>query len=269
MLAKVTEGVNWWSDTLDTLDTVHTLDFVIDDTYAINPVETPYEPIDRSSSAFNQYVGDFVTTLGYGDANSIEEAVQQFNHAQRERLQTDWAFTIFVIDSSDDPDGLFASGGFAAAFAFAGGLFMVTPSTRPASTITHEMGHIFWARDEYSGGGSWNDTRGYYNTQNLNAVTDNPDPSFQQQISIMRGGVPLTAAYDAHVSPESTFAMVGWQDSDGDGVFDLADVPLSLDAVGYFEPESVALSFFGNRICGPADQSEFVRAAERYHAQSC
>ena len=30
VLAKVTEGVGWWSDLLDTLDTVHELDFVID-----------------------------------------------------------------------------------------------------------------------------------------------------------------------------------------------------------------------------------------------
>ncbi len=251
VLAKVTEGVNWWSDTLDTLDTVHTLDFVIDDTYAINPVETAYEPIDRSSSGFNQYVGDFVTARGYGDAKSIEEAVQQFNHAQRERLQTDWAFTIFVIDSSDDPDGLFVPGGFSGAFAFAGGLFIVTPSTRPASTITHEMGHIFWARDEYAGGGSWTDTRGYYDTQNLNAITDNPTPGFQQQISIMRGGAPLMEAYNAHVSPESTFAMVGWQDSDGDGVFDLADVPLSLDAAGYFDAETSLYHFSGTASAVP------------------
>lgn len=250
VLAKVDEGVHWWSDTLDTLDTVHTLDFVIDDTYAVDPVETAYEPIDRASSEFNRYVGDWVTSLGYGDSNSIEEAVQRFNHAQRERLQTDWAFTIFVVDSSDDPDGLFASGGFAAAFAFAGGLFIVTPSTRPASTIAHEMGHIFWARDEYSGGGSWTDTRGYYNAQNLNAF-DNPTPGFDQQISIMRGGVPLNAAYEAHVSPESTFAMVGWRDSDGDGVFDLADVPLEMDAIGYFDPESSLYHFAGTASAVP------------------
>ena len=245
VLAKVSEGVNWWSDTLDTLDTVHTLEFVIDDTYARAPVQTPYEPIDRSSSVFNKYVGEFMTSLGFGDANSIEDAVRRFNHGQRAKLEADWAFTIFVVDSSDDPDGLFASGGsFAAAFAFAGGLFIVTPSTRPASTIAHEMGHIFWARDEYSGGGSWTDRRGYYDAQNLNAW-DNPTPGFQQQISILRGGVPLTAAFEAHVSPESTFAMVGWRDSDGDGVFDLADVPLSLDASGYFDADNSTYHFAG------------------------
>ena len=245
VLAKITDSVNWWSDTLDTLNTVHSLEFVIDDTYAVNPVETPYEPIDRSSSDFNLYVGDFITDQGYGDVNSIEEGVRRFNNAQRDRLDTDWSFTIFVTDSSDDGDGLFASGGtFAGAFAFAGGLFYISPSTRPVTTFTHEMGHIFWARDEYSGGGSWTDTRGYYNAQNLNAA-DNPTPGFVQDISILRGGVPLTAAFEANYSPASTLALVGWQDSDGDGVFDLADVPLSLDAIGYFDSDTNLYHFEG------------------------
>lgn len=234
VLAKVAEGVNWWSDMLATLNTVHTLEFVIDDTFAVDPVETRYEPIDRSSTDFNLYVGDFITAQGHGDVNSIEEGVRRFNNDQRAKLGTDWSFTIFIVDSSDDADGLFASGmSFAAAFAYAGGLFIVTPSTRPASTIAHEMGHIFWARDEYSGG-TWSERRGYYDTQNLNAP-DNPAPDFQQEISVMRGGVPLTAAYQQHVSPDSTLAMIGWQDSDGDGIFDLADVPLQLEGSGYYD----------------------------------
>ena len=250
MLAKVRTGVDWWTETLDRQNTVHSLDFVIDDTFARDPFESPYEPIDRNTSAVNEYVGHFVTELGYGDSLSIEDAVQRFNHDQRAKFDTDWSFTIFVVDSSDDPDGLFASGGFGAAFAYAGGLFMVTPSTRPASTITHEMGHIFWARDEYPGGGSFTDTRGYYDTQNLNA-SDNPTPGFIQDISIMRGGIPLTAAYDAHYSPASTFAMVGWQDSDGDGIFDLADVPLELDGVGYFDAATSTYHFRGTAAAVP------------------
>src|SRR5690606_20058219 len=48
MLAKISEGVNWWSETLDTLNTVHSLEFVIDDQYAKTPVQTPYELIDRN-----------------------------------------------------------------------------------------------------------------------------------------------------------------------------------------------------------------------------
>ncbi|MDA8744151.1 dockerin type I domain-containing protein [Rubripirellula amarantea] len=250
-LAKVTEGLQWWTDTLDSLNTVHSLEFVIDDTFAANPVDTAYEPIDRNTSALNLYVGDFLTDQGYGDAGTVEQAVALLNNDQRIKHDADWAFTIFIVDSSDDPDGLFAAGGsFAAAFAYPGGLFIVTPSTRPASTIAHEMGHIFWARDEYSGGGSWTDQRGYYNTQNLNAA-DNPTTGFVQEISIMRGGVPLTAAFENHVSPASTLAMVGWQDSDGDGIFDFADVPLQLDGIGSFNSETSLYRFAGSASAVP------------------
>ena len=246
ILDKVHESVQWWSDTLDQLDTVHTIDFVVDDLYAVDPVETPYEPINRSSSQFNFYVGDFLTSQGYGDADSIEDGVKQFNHAQRLKHQTDWAFTIFVIDSSNDPDGFFPRGSsFTGAFAFAGGLFYVIPSTRPVSTYAHETGHIFWARDEYSGGGSYNSSRGYYNTQNLNAIQDNPDPNFVPEPSIMLGGSSLQQAFETNQSPASTLAQIGWQDSDGDGIFDVADVPLNLDAVGYFDASESVYRFSG------------------------
>lgn len=245
MLAKIEEGVNWWAETLDTMSTVHSLEFVVDDTYATTPVSTSYEPIDNTSNTFRYYAGDFLEDLGYGDSPSFESAVHRFNHDQRTRLGTDWAFTIFVADASDDPDGQFASGGnFSTAFAYPGGLFIVMPSTRPASTVAHEMGHIFWARDEYPGGGSWTDTRGYYNAQNLNAF-DNPTPGFVQQDSIMRAGVPLAEAYVDHVSPASTLAMVGWRDSDGDGIFDVADVPLRLEGVGTFDGASSTYHFRG------------------------
>ena len=251
VLAKINEGVNWWSDMLDSLNTVHSVDFVIDETFATQPVSTPYEGIDRPSSDFENYVGTFLVEQGYGDAGSLENAVLQFNHSQREKFSTDWAFSIFVVDSSDDEDGFFAAGGpFSGAFAYAGGQFVVMPSTRPASTVAHEMGHIFWARDEYPGGGSWTDFRGYYNTQNLNAW-NNPTPGFQQEISIMRGGEPLQQAYLNYQSPDSTLAMIGWQDSDGDGVFDLADVPLSLEGVGFFDSVTSIYHFKGHASAVP------------------
>ena len=251
VLAKVTEGVGWWSDLLDTLGTVHNLEFIIDDTYANTPFSTPYEPIDRPSTDFTLYAGGFLLDQGQGGATTLEEAVYGFNHAQREKLGADWSFTIFIVDSSDDADGLFAAGGnFSAAFAYAGGLFVVTPSTRPASTIAHEMGHIFWARDEYPGASTWTDRRGYYDTQNTNAA-DNPTPGFQQEISIMRGGVPLNDAYSGLVSPAATLAMVGWQDSDGDGIFDVADVPLSMQATGHFDAANAVYQIQGQATAVP------------------
>ena len=252
---KITEGVNWWSDTLDQLQTAHSLEFVIDGSFSIDTndvirtVETPYEPIDRPSNFFSTYVADFLNDQGYGDAGTVENAIRLFNHDQRERFDADWAFTIFIVDSSNDPDGQFAPGGdFGSAFAFAGGQFFVAPSTRPASTIAHEMGHIFWARDEYPGGGSYTDRRGYYNAQNLNAANN---PSNVQEISIMRGGTPLTQAYETNFSPASTLAMIGWRDSDGDGIFDVADVPLSLDAVGSFDAATSTYRLTGSASAVP------------------
>ena len=235
VLARIEEGVNWWSRALDRLNTVHTLSFVIDDTFARDPVETPFEPIDQNSGLYTEYVADFLIDQGLESAGTLERAAQLFNNQQRIKNDTDWAFTIYVVDSSDDQDGLFNSGGrFGGAFALAGGSYVVTPSTRPASTIAHELGHVFWARDEYPGGGSYTDQRGYYNAQLLNA-SDNPDPDFVQEISILRAGIPLVQAYEAETSPASTLAFVGWRDSDGDGIFDFADVPLELDATGYFD----------------------------------
>lgn len=99
---------------------------------------------------FVNYVTEFVIDQGYADATSIEEGVRRFNQDQRTLHGTDWAFTIFVVDSSDDQDRQFAAGpGHRGDFAFPGGLFMVVPSTRTAEIFAHELGHIFWAMDEY------------------------------------------------------------------------------------------------------------------------
>jgi hypothetical protein len=250
-LAKIRTGVEWWSEALDALGTVHTLEFVIDETFARNPFPTPYEPISRTSQETSLYISPFLQAQGIGHAVSLEDAVRQFNHENRLRLETDWAFTIFLLDSSDDEDGQFAPGSeFSIAFAFAGGLYLVSPSTRPASTITHETGHIFWARDEYPGAGSWTDRRGYYNAQNLNAA-DNPTEGFVQENSIMRAGTPLAASFNSRILPASTRAMIGWLDSDGDGIFDVADVPLHFEGSGRYDPATGRFAFNGNARAVP------------------
>lgn len=248
ILNNVRSGLDWWVDALATFDTPHSLEFVLDDAFALDPVETPFEPISRQSDAYTDYVGQFFADQGYLSQSSwgLEEAARAFNHDQRQKLGTDWAFTIFVVDAEDDSDGQFAPGGtFRQAFAFAGGLFMVIPSTRPASTYAHESGHIFWARDEYHGGGSYADRRGYYDTQNWNAA-DNPDPDFVQQPSIMSSGLLLQQAWVNHTSAASTLAMVGWQDSDGDGIFDVLDVPLDLDVSAAYREGSGTLRVVGS-----------------------
>ncbi|MEO9933337.1 dockerin type I domain-containing protein [Rhodopirellula bahusiensis] len=245
VMSKITTGLNWWVEALDRLDTVHALEFVIDDTFANDPLEIPIEPIDRTSNNYSTYVGHFLNEMNIPSSLSLDEAMFAYNDSQRELHDTDWSFSLFISDSSDDPDGFFASGGsFSGAFAFPGGLYVVAPSTRPARTFAHEFSHMFWGLDEYNGGGSYNQSRGYYNTPNDNAA-DNPTPGFTQQPSIMAGGNNLVNGYQDFVSPESTFAMIGWQDSDGDGIFDVLDVPLNFEGTGHYDSETNQLHFQG------------------------
>lgn len=260
-LQTVQTGANWWVDLLAAQNTVHSLEYVFDTTYATTPVATRYEPISRPSNDYALWVEEFLTGVGQTSSSGIEVNMRAFNDAQRQKLSTDWAITIFVVNSNADADGLFApTGSFTRAFSFAGGLFVVSPSTRPASTFAHEIGHMFWAKDEYAGGASSVDRRGYYNTQNLNAA-DNPAQGFVQQPSIMAAGTLLDTAYANHVSPASTLAMIGWQDSDGDGIFDVLDVPLELLGTGFYDTATSSFKFRGSAKVGtlPNQNSEGLR----------
>ncbi len=260
-LQTIQTGAQWWVELLATKQTVHSLEFVFDTSYATTPAATRYEPISRPSNDYALWVEEFLTGVGQTTFSTIEGNMRAFNNSQRQKLNADWAFTMFVVNSNADVDGQFASGGsFNRAFAFAGGLFLVSPSTRPASTFTHEIGHMFWARDEYPGGASSAERRGYYNTQNVNA-SDNPAVGFVQQPSIMAAGSLLDTAYNNRVSPASTLAMIGWQDSDGDGIFDVLDVPLELTGTGYYDTATSSYKFKGSAKVGtlPNQNSEGLK----------
>ena len=246
VLANIETGLDWWTDLLRTKSNVHTLEFVIDRTFLDAPTPTPYEPISQRSNGYVDWVSRFLTDTGFSQSGQLETNIRAFNQSQRVKLGTDWSFTIFVVNSQNDSDGSFATGGsFDRAFAFAGGLFQIVPSTRPASTFTHETGHMFWARDEYIGGGNFTQRRGYYNAQNTNAIDFNPNPNFVQADSIMSSGASLDRAYQNLISPDSTLAQLGWVDSDSDGIFDVLDVPLKLEGLGRLNTQGTEYLFQG------------------------
>lgn len=246
VLNNIQTGLNWWKQLLATKSSVHTLDFVIDQTFITSPAPTPYEPIARTSNAYSDWVSQFLVDQGFAQSTQLDTNIRSFNNSQRLKLGTDWSFTIFVVNSQNDGDGTFAPGGsFDRAFSFAGGLFEVVPSTRPASTFTHETGHMFWARDEYIGGGNYFQKRGYYNAQNTNAIDLNPTPSFVQADSIMSSNAALDRAYQNITTSNATLAHIGWLDSDNDGIFDVLDVPLQLDGMGQLNAAGTQYTFQG------------------------
>jgi hypothetical protein len=246
VLGNIQTGLNWWKQLLATKSSVHTLDFVIDSTYVNSPAPTPYEPISRISNSYSDWVSQFLVDSGFSESSQLETNVRAFNNSQRLKLNTDWSFTIFVVNSQNDADGSFAPGGsFDRAFAFAGGLFEVVPSTRPASTFAHETGHMFWARDEYIGGSNYFQRRGYYNAQNKNAIDLNPVSGFVQSDSIMSSNAALDRAFQNITTSDATLAQIGWVDSDGDGIFDVLDVPLKLEGLGQLNAAGTIYQFVG------------------------
>lgn len=126
---------------------------------------------------------------------------------------------------------------------------MALPSERPASTIAHETSHQFWAMDEYASSSDYYDTRGYYNTQNINARDNNPNPS-SIVTSLLGDSAALASAYANHTSSPSSFASIGWQDSDGDGLFDVFDVPMEFSASSAYDPTTQQLRVVGHGTIG-------------------
>jgi hypothetical protein len=245
---KVADGLAWWKTTLAAISPTMAADlnFVVDYTYADNPISTRYEPINRRSDDFQLWIYDFLGEVGYNQTRDFSRDIRAFNDAQRRELGAHWGFTIFVVNSTNDfDDGFALPGSFARAFAYAGGRFMVVPSGRPTSSFAHETGHMFWARDEYTGE-DWLTRRGYYNTQNLNA----PHTGYTQLPSIMASSTLLDEAYAAFTSSPSTLAMIGWQDTDGDGIFDVLDVPLSLTGAGRYDAGAGVYRFRGKSAVG-------------------
>lgn len=252
---RIVTGLEWWEDTLanfyelnyDNQDPVHSLNFVYDFDYAHNPIDTKYEPINRTSDDYRLWASDFLRQTGHLETGFVWRDIRSFNQAQRLKHDADWAYTIFVANDYNEPSGQFAPGGtFAQGFAFSGGRHVVAPANRPPSTFAHETGHIFYARDEYSGSGaSYTDCRGYYDSQNWNAY-DNPTPGFEQQDSIMDTDEELQGAWATHTSSDSSLEMIGWRDSDSDGVFDVLDVPLTLSGTGYYHPHQQEYHFQGH-----------------------
>lgn len=249
---KINDALQWWEDALAQQTSVpnQTLNFQIDYQYADNPIPVNVEPIANKASDLADWVGPFLDTVGAERTSYIENDVRRFNNSQRIAHDTNWAFTIFVINSQNDADGLFAPGSVRGGFSLAGGSFFAIPSTRPTSSMSHEVAHQFWAMDEYTGsGGTYTDTRGYYNTQNTNAIDGAPVDAPHQD-SLLGNQTEIATVYPLHTSSTSSFESIGWKDSDGDGIFDVFDVPISFSASSTYDSQTSQLHIVGKGAIG-------------------
>lgn len=200
VINEIVGGLNWWK----LQDSRSKLTF----TYNINyKVPTRYEPISRSSYSDGLWIADAMTYLGFQNYANYFDNVYDLNNYLRNRYDTDWAYTIFVVDSSKDPDGNFADG--YSAYAWIGGPYVVMTYDNDGYGISnmdyvtaHETGHIFYATDEYNG---YTEYSGYLDAHDI-----------ENSGKIMH--CPLCWGISS-----GTALQIGWRDSDGDKIFDIID----------------------------------------------
>ena len=225
---KIVAAMDWWASR----DERAQLSFVYDN-IAAHTFPTSVEPITRPHSDQKYWIADTMAAKGFGDGNYFDQ-VRAYNNYLRQQYQTDWAFTIFVVDSSADIDNTFLNGYFA--YAYLGGPFMVVtygnqnygPNNMDA-VVAHELGHIFHALDQYTTAGqSCSVTTGYLNVANQN----NQANCQSNEPSIMRGQIlPYVYGQIDHFGR----GQVGWQDANNNGVLDPVDAGLQVSDVAYSE----------------------------------
>jgi hypothetical protein len=198
---------------------------------ATRTVSTGYEPVRHAGVADAVWRHPLMKSLGYpAEPDDVPPPEAEYDDAVRSAAGTDWAFTIYVVDSLHDSDGAFSDGLFAYTFALYGPYTVVTYDVDGygaedlSPVLAHEVGHIFGALDEYAppvdGYPSTGDLfSGYLWVRNRNAVVGGTT----DYACLMRGGAEALQAYvDGEVCP-STHGQVGWRDLDDDGVPDVVD----------------------------------------------
>lgn len=180
-------------------------------------VPTSYEPISHSHSEDYLWIDETMNYLGYKNRSTRYQTEDYVNDLRR-RFNTDWGFIIFVVDASNDANGLFGDGwrAWATGFVTTSRIFLVVSVKTvnlPANlelTVGHEMGHIFWASDEYNGVKQY---LGYLNVSDVDGSGCIMDTVSTWTISGKPDGL------------NGTWGQIGWRDSNGNGVPDIVDTP--------------------------------------------
>jgi len=205
---EITAALNWWKSQ----NTNAGINFVYDWNYAVSTV---YEPISGASVFTDPtweatWVKDVMSSMGYSSGDEFARVRNYINNL-RTTKGTDWAFAVFVVDSSADSDGCFSDATatfLPCAWGYVGGPWVVMTYDNNGwgisamdQVMAHETGHIFWATDEYDTTAEYS---GYLNAQDITGSGGLMDTN---TLSLSSG----------------TKLQVGWRDTDLDSLDDIID----------------------------------------------
>jgi PKD repeat protein len=197
--SEIQAALNWWS----TQNPSAGVTFTVTTNYR---VPTSYEPINHPQTDEGLWISEAMSHLGYNGVNYFTQ-VRGYVNALRNNAGTDWAFAMFIVDSSNDADGCFSNPSYFA-YAYVGGPFLVMTYDNDGWGINnmdrvtaHEIGHIFYATDEYD---SFPEYSGYLNVMDVD-------------------GSGALMDYNDFWLSTGTIGQIGWRDTDGDGIQDIVD----------------------------------------------
>ena len=173
---EVVAGMAWWPEKAESYDVDLSFKVYIFKPSVHDEVKTGYEPITHNSQDEGVWIADVLNNLGYSEGY-YTASVDALNAYMKGYAEADHAITIFVVNSQNDRDDMFPDGYFAYAH-WGGPLIMMTTGnggyglSMMDTVATHEMGHSFYAVDEYDSPGyaecSCND--GYNGCKNRNCM---------------------------------------------------------------------------------------------------
>ena len=199
-------------------------------------VPISYEPIEMNHSDEQLWISEAMASFGYNTGDPWYD-VTSYNNDLRSTLGTDWAYSLFIVDSDPAVDlGRFPDGGYA--WAYFGGPWISMAryctwaynfSNYFRAVPAHEMGHIFYATDEYDG---YLQYSGYLN------IIDRNYPTCTMNQNTLTG---LCV---------NSKQQVGWRDADGDGIHDILDTPPETTLLSYpVDPTPVdVVTFNGDAV---------------------
>jgi hypothetical protein len=221
--ASVAAALAWWQARVPAAQLSFTTELKV--------VPSAYEPIAYGVGDEGLWIGDLLRRMGHTQQSYFGQAFAAAD-ALRQAKGSDWALTIFVVNSANDSDGRFADRRFA--YAYVGGPFLVLTSdggaygaSNLAPVIAHEIGHLFGALDQYAAAQMGCELRGgYLAVPNRNSRSGSCGGTLP---SIMFD--PLSAYALGAVDPFA-LGQIGYRDGDSDGLIDVLDTApmLTLDA---------------------------------------
>jgi hypothetical protein len=228
------------------------LHFILD-ADAPRVVPTKYEPINHPQTQEGLWIGDTLANMGYPTGGYFWDRSYAYINDLRNQYQTDWAYVIFVADSSNDPNGYFSDGRFFA-YSYLSGPFIVMTYDNDSwgidnmnRVVAHETGHIFLAEDQYIGSGCSKTARsGYLGVMNSWCSDTHP--------SLMKGDYVLS-------SNDPARGQLGWRDSDADGILDPLDTSPTISLLPNLPdpPVENLLNYFGMVEANPYPHSTLCR----------